>query len=81
MAAQKKEFSKIIFVLVTIMVFIVTVFSLLMVWLTRELQPLNWLIIAWFSEMAVITGFYYNKAKNENMKKIERAGESIRPPI
>ena len=79
---RKKEFSKIIFVLVTVMVIVVVSFSLVMVWITRDLSPLSWLIPAVFAELAAITGFYFNKAKAENVKKIEKAGdEDSRPTI
>ncbi len=81
---EKKEFSKVIFVLVTAMVTVVTLFSMAMIFVTRNLSPLNFLIPAVFAELAAITGFYFNKAKAENVKKIEKTIEKAgndRPTI
>ena len=70
---QKKiEFSKIILIGVTMAVTIVTLFSFAMIYVTRDLSPLSYLIPAWFAEFSIATGFYYNKAKAENITKIEK---------
>lgn len=69
---NKMEFSKIILIGVTMAVAMVTLFSFAMVYITRDLSPLNYLIPAWFAEFSIATGFYYNKAKAENITKIEK---------
>lgn len=66
----KLEFSKKIFIGVTIMTIIVTLFTLIMIWRTSDLSPLMYLIPAVFAEMGAATGFYFNKAKAENEIKI-----------
>jgi predicted tellurium resistance membrane protein TerC len=64
------EFSKKIFIGVTIGVVLVTLFTCYMVWLTQNLAPLTYLIPSLFAELATATGFYYNKAREENKIKI-----------
>lgn len=61
------EFSKIILIGV-MAVTIVALFSFLMIYVTRDLSPLSYLIPAWFTEFSIATGFYYNKAKAEYNK-------------
>jgi putative thiosulfate sulfurtransferase len=43
-----------------------------MMWKTKDLTPLAYLIPAWFGEMSVVTGFYFNKAKAENIIKLKK---------
>lgn len=71
MIKKKTEFSKKIFIGVSIVSLIVTGFTLYMVWLTRDTSILAYLIPAVFAELATATGFYYNKAREENIRKIE----------
>lgn len=71
MIKKKMEFSKKIFIAVSIVALIVTGFTLYMVWLTRDTSILAYLIPAVFAELATATGFYYNKAREENIRKIE----------
>lgn len=66
------EFSKKIFIGVTIGVILVVIFSCVMIWRTGDLSPLMYLIPSVFVELATATGFYYNKARDENLKKIDR---------
>lgn len=68
----KMEFSKKIFIGVTIGVILVVIFSCVMIWRTGDLSPLMYLIPSVFVELATATGFYYNKARDENLKKIDR---------
>ncbi len=68
----KTEFSKKIFTGIAIGVVFVTLFACLMVWKTNNLDPLRYLIPAVFAELATATGFYFNKAKEENKIKIEK---------
>ena len=63
------EFSKKIFFFVSVMNTIVVIFTMYMVWETKNVDPLRFLIPAVFTELATATGFYYNKAKAENLNK------------
>lgn len=70
-AAKKKvEFSKLIFVGVSVVTVAITVFSCRMIWITMDTSVLAYLIPAVFAEMASATGFYYTKAKAENKIKL-----------
>ncbi len=71
-AATKKkvEFSKFIFLGVSIVTIAITVFSCRMIWITMDTSALAYLIPAVFAEMASATGFYYTKAKAENKIKL-----------
>ena len=71
-AAEKKkvEFSKLVFMGVSIVTIAITVFSCRMIWLTMDTSALAYLIPAVFAEMASATGFYYTKAKAENKIKL-----------
>jgi len=67
---KKLEFSKIIFICVSIGTISVAVFSCVMIWRTGDLSPLAYLIPSVFAELATATGFYYRKAQKENELKI-----------
>lgn len=67
---KKVEFSKLIFVGVSVLTVAITVFSCRMIWLTMDTSALAYLIPAVFTEMASATGFYYTKAKTENKIKL-----------
>ena len=70
-AAKKKvEFSKLVFLGVSIVTIAITVFSCRVIWLTMDTSALAYLIPAVFAEMASATGFYYTKAKAENKIKL-----------
>lgn len=70
-AAKKKvEFSKLVFLGVSIVTIAITVFSCRMIWITMDTSALAYLIPAVFAEMASATGFYYTKAKAENKIKL-----------
>ncbi len=78
-AAKKKvEFSKLVFLGVSIVTIAITVFSCRMIWLTMDTSALAYLIPAVFAEMASATGFYYTKAKAENKIKL-MAQSGIQP--
>ena len=66
------EFSKLIMVVVGAVTVLVTAFTLIMVWRTNDLSPLEYLIPAVFAELAAATGFYYSKAKAENRIKLRK---------
>lgn len=70
-AAKKKiEFSKLVFLGVSIVTLAITLFSCRIIWLTMDTTALAYLIPAVFAEMASATGFYYTKAKAENKIKL-----------
>ena len=68
---KKREFSKVILTAVSIATALVVVASFVLMFLTRDLSPLSFIITGCFAELASATGFYYWKAKNENMLKIK----------
>lgn len=67
---KKTEFSKLIFIGVSIVTMAITAFSCRMIWITMDTSALAYLIPAVFAEMATGTGFYYSKAKAENKIKL-----------
>lgn len=67
---RKTEFSKKIIIIAGIINIIVIVFTLIMVFLTKDLTPLCYLIPSVGAEVATGTGFYYSKAKVENKIKL-----------
>lgn len=72
----KSEFSKKILYVIWISTTIVVALTFVLMWRTGDLSPLAYIIGGLFTELAAATGFYYWKAKNENMIKIERGNES-----
>ena len=64
------EFSKLIFVGVSVLTLAIIVFSCRIIWITMDTSALAYLIPAVFAEMASATGFYYTKAKAENKIKL-----------
>lgn len=72
---KRIEFSKLILTCVSLATTIIVVFSMLLMWRTGDASGLAYLIPAVFAELATATGFYYNKAKAENIRKIE--GSSV----
>lgn len=78
-AAKKKvEFSKLIFLGVSIVTIAITLFSCRVIWLTMDTSALAYLIPAVFTEMASATGFYFTKAKAENKIKL-MAASGVQP--
>ena len=75
MRKRKLEFSKKILYAIAIMTVIIIAFSMLLMWKTGDLSPLAYLIPGIFAELATSTGFYYWKAKNENVIKINNSEE------
>lgn len=72
---KRMEFSKKIFIGVSVTTLSVAVFSMYMMYVTKDLSPMSYLIGAVFAEFATATGFYYWKAKNENVIKIENSNQ------
>ena len=64
------EFSKKILVYAAIVNTAVIIFTMLMIYDTKNLEPLAYLIPAVATEVATGTGFYYSKAKVENRIKL-----------
>ena len=62
---ERVEFSKLIFISVSIATAAVVVFSCRMIYVTGDLSPLAYLIPSVFAELATATGFYYRKAQKE----------------
>lgn len=69
---RKIEFSKKIFYIVLCITTIVIIYSMALMWYTKDSSALAYLIPAIFAELATCTGFYYNKAKSENKIKLEK---------
>lgn len=69
---KKFEFSKIIMIVSSLITISISVFALVMIWRTENLEPLIYLIPAAFAELATATGFYYSKAKLENRIKLRK---------
>ena len=72
MRNKKMEFSKLILIVAGIINAVVIVFTMVMVWITLDLTPLQYLIPSVAAEVATGTGFYYHKAKVENKIKLMR---------
>lgn len=68
--SKPKEFSKIILASVAFVALAIVIVSVVLMFMTRDLSPLGYLIPSVFAELAVGTGFYYTKAKAENKLKI-----------
>lgn len=80
---KKFEFSKIIIFIVGVVTIAVTTFTLYMVWETKDLSVLAYLIPAIYTETASATGFYFWKARTENKIRMskELQKENIDPDI
>lgn len=66
---RKTETSKILLVISDVLASMVTITAISAVFLFHDVQPLEMLIPAVFGLSATSHGFYYWKAKNENIKK------------
>lgn len=71
MQKEKMEFSKKIFYMITIFTIIIVIFSMILMWITKDTSPLSYLIPGIFGEFATATAFYYWKAKKENEIKLK----------
>lgn len=67
---KKKEFSKVILTAISVATALVVITSFVLMFITQDLSPLPVIITGCFAELASATGFYYWKAKNENMIKL-----------
>lgn len=66
-------FSKIIVIIVSILTVIISGFAMFAMLFIGDLSALPVLITAIFAAFATGTGFYYNKAKAENLKKLAKS--------
>lgn len=71
---KRFEFSKIMLTLVTLMSLLLTFFGLVYMWVNHDSTLFSYIIGGWFVELATATGFYYNKAKAENVEKFRQNG-------
>ena len=67
------EFSKIIVIAISILTVLISGFSMFAMIYVGDLSALPVLITAIFAAFATGTGFYYNKAKAENLKKLAKS--------
>lgn len=72
MRSKNKEYSKALMDFTKGIVTVITAFSLYMVWETKNLDPLIYLIPAAFGAFGAAAGFYYSKAKKENEIKLRK---------
>ena len=72
---KKMEFSKKILIVVSIATVLIVIASFVLMWRMMDLSPLSYIITGIFAELASATGFYYWKAKNENMIKLTKDDE------
>lgn len=63
------EFSKKIFYMLTGMMAVICIFSMVLMWNTKDSSPLAYLIPGAFGAYSIGIGFYYDKAKKENLNK------------
>lgn len=71
-AKQPKEFSKKIFYIIITLFVIVIGYSMVLMWRTMDTTPLTYLIPSIGGLAATCVGFYYWKAKAENLLKIQK---------
>lgn len=69
---RNKEFSKKIFNIIMTLFITVILFSLIMIWKTENLEPLVYIIPSVSGILATSVGFYYWKAKAENIIKMSK---------
>ena len=72
MRSKNNEYSKQLMNFTKGLVTAVTVFSMYMVWETKNLDPLIYMIPAAFTAFGAAAGFYYSKAKKENEIKLRK---------
>ncbi|MDD5900327.1 MAG: hypothetical protein PUC73_05450 [Lachnospiraceae bacterium] len=74
MAKKKKkmEFSKMAFICTTVLFGSVIAGSFALMWYTQTTDALSYLITATAGLTTTATGFYYHKAKMENLLKIRK---------
>lgn len=51
---------------------ILSLYTMVIIFITGDVTPLEYLIPSVFAELAAATGFYFNKAKAENQIKLRK---------
>lgn len=69
---KKYEFSKVLWIVAMIHSSIISIYTMIVILVTGDTTPLEFLIPAIFAELAAATGFYFNKAKAENLIKLRK---------
>jgi len=69
---KKREFSKVLWVVAMIHATALTIYTMIAILITGDISPLDTLIPSVFAELAAATGFYYSKAKAENLIKLRK---------
>ena len=69
---KRREFSKQIMIWAGIINLAVILFACVMMWRTCDTSPLAYLIPSVAAEVATGTGFYYAKARTENVIKLKK---------
>lgn len=73
---KKIEYSKRIVAIVLSFCIVVTVFAMVLMWVTKDTSPLAYLIPSVFAETGIVISFYLDKSKKENISKGEKKNES-----
>lgn len=68
--SKKFEYSKAIILVIGITLGVVIVFSMIMMAITQNLDPINWILCGLFSLADVAVAFYFWKARKENEIKL-----------
>ena len=79
-SGKKIEMSKLIFWILSGMVLVVLLFSMVLMWATKDTTALAYLIPGAFGAYGIAIGFYYDKSKKENITKIEGSLFSFEEP-
>lgn len=69
---RKIEFSKILWAISFAFAAGITLFSCYMAYVTMDTSVFAYLVPAVYAELATATGFYYNKARAENVVKLKK---------
>lgn len=70
-SSRGPSFSKLLCVMIMALTLLVVIFTIILMVITNDLSPLEYLIPSVFVEASVISGFYSYKAKTENKIKLE----------
>ena len=70
-SSRGPSFSKLLCVVIMALTIFVVIFTIILMVITNDLSPLEYLIPSVFVEASVISGFYSYKAKTENKIKLE----------
>lgn len=70
-SSRGPSFSKLLCVVIMALTILVVIFTIILMVITNDLSPLEYLIPSVFVEASVISGFYSYKAKTENKIKLE----------